>query len=175
MPRTRWPILVGLLLFGGVLLASCGDDDDDDAAATATATEAATETATATDTATEAATATATKAAAEGAAVSVSLSEWAVAVDPASIEAGEVTFTVANAGAVAHEFVIIRSDLAADALPVEGGLVPEADVDFVAEIEEFPASTTERLTVGLSAGDYILLCNVPAHYGLGMTVGFTVN
>ena len=161
MARTRWPLLIALLLLGGALIASCGDDDDDDgdaatAAATATATAMATE-------------------ASEGAEVSVSLSEWAVAPDPSSVAAGEVTFTAANAGSSPHELVIIRSDLAPDALPTEGGMVPEADVDLVAKIEEFPAGTTDRLTIDLTAGSYVLICNVPGHYGLGMRVGFTVS
>ena len=70
---------------------------------------------------------------------------------------------------------MIRSDLAADALPTEGGLVPASDVDLVAEIEEFPASTTQQLTLNLSAGGYVLICNIPGHYDLGMRAGFTVN
>jgi uncharacterized cupredoxin-like copper-binding protein len=158
LTRTRSPILIALLLLGGALLASCGDDDDD--AATATATEA---------------TATATEASADGATVSVSLSEWAVTPDPSSVAAGEITFTVANEGSAPHEFVIIRSDAAADALPTDGGLVPEADVDFVTEIEEFPSNTIERLTIGLTSGNYVLICNIAGHYGLGMRVSFTVN
>ena len=146
MPRTRWPILIALLLLGGALVASCGDDDDDDDAATATATE--TETATATEVA-------------EGASVAVSLSEWAVSA-AASIDAGEITFNVANAGTSPHEFAVIRSDLAADALPTEAAAVAESDVDLVAKIEEFPAGTTERLTLNLSAGSYVLIATSPA-------------
>ncbi len=158
-------VIGSLLVFATLLLVACGDDDDDDDAATTTTTTTATATATT----------TATEAADGGTQLSVSLGEWAVTPEVDAIDAGQVTFTIANEGTQPHDFVIIRSDEAPDALPVEAGAVLEDAVDLVTEIGPFPVGTTERLTVELAAGSYLLICNIAGHYQLGMTTAFTVN
>ena len=48
--------------------------------------------------------------------VEVSLDEWSVTASPSSASSGSVTFTVSNDGDEPHEFLVIRSDLAPDAL-----------------------------------------------------------
>jgi uncharacterized cupredoxin-like copper-binding protein len=59
-------------------------------------------------------------------------------------------------------------------LPVVDAKVDESQVDIVGEIEEFRAGETASGTFDLTAGNYILLCNIPAHFGQGMYLGFTV-
>ena len=162
MSKHRWGRMFTLIAMASMalgLLAACGGDSEaeDDATPDATPEMTATE-------------------AAGGAATVVTseLSEWAITVDPATVPAGEVTFDVTNVGAIPHELVIIRSDVAPDALPVEGGRVPESAVDLIGEVEEFPAGETKSGTFTLEAGSYVLICNIPAHYQQGMTIGFTV-
>ncbi len=106
--------------------------------------------------------------------VSATLSEWTVVVDVATVPAGEVTFNVENAGAIPHELVVVRSDLAEGALPVADGRVVESEIDIAGEVEEFAAGTTESATFTLEAGSYVLICNIPAHYTQGMHTAFTV-
>ena len=48
----------------------------------------------------------------------VTMTEWAIEPEVESAPAGEITFTVANEGAVVHEFVVIRTDLPPGELPV---------------------------------------------------------
>ena len=55
----------------------------------------------------------------EGKAVSVELGEWFVKADRSSDASGAVTFTVSNKGGKDHEFVIIQTNLAPDALVVQ--------------------------------------------------------
>ena len=93
--------------------------------------------------------------------VNVVLKEWAVEPDAVSAPAGEVQFDVSNDGTVPHEMVIIRSDGAPDALPVEGGKVVEDEVDVVGEVAEFPAGASDSGTFNLEPGNYILICNIP--------------
>jgi len=117
--------------------------------------------------------------------VAVTLQEWAVVVDEASVPAGEVTFSVTNDGpADVHEFVILRTDLDPGDLPVdEHGAVTEAGegIEVVDEIEDIAVGDSPELTVTLEAGNYVLLCNVysadenEAHYEMGMRAAFTVN
>ncbi|HJM89600.1 MAG TPA: c-type cytochrome [Dehalococcoidia bacterium] len=97
------------------------------------------------------------------------------AIDGVAIaEAGAVTFRVANDGAIAHEFAVYRSDAAVDALPQAGGMVDESQVDVVGRIDQYAGGETREATFDLSAGNYLLVCNLPAHYQLGMTAAFTV-
>jgi uncharacterized cupredoxin-like copper-binding protein len=165
MPRLRWPAFIVLLMLGAALVAACGDDDDDD-------DDVRTATATATETATAAATATEDDHG--GATVAVALSEWAVAPEVASAGHGETTFTVANEGAAPHELVVVRTDLGAEELPTDAGLVDESAVEVLGRTSQMAAGTTEQLTVDLEDGSYVLVCNIPGHYDLGMRVAFTV-
>ncbi len=58
-----------------------------------------------------------------GQTVFVELDEWDVRPDKTSVSAGNVTFEARNVGTIAHELVVIRTDLAADELVVEGAQV----------------------------------------------------
>lgn len=115
--------------------------------------------------------------------IEVSLAEFRIVTEVSEIEAGEVTLVVSNDGEKPHEFIIIKSDFSAGDLPVVEGKVPEDEVNLIDEIEPFAAGSTERLTVTLSAGKYILICNitefppdqpVESHYQEGMGVTFLV-
>lgn len=121
-----------------------------------------------------------------GATVGVTLQEFSVITDESSASAGEVTFEVENTGPDdVHEFVVIKTDLAPDALPTgEDGSVDEAGegIEVIDEIEDIPVGDTPSLTVDLDAGNYVLICNIveehegeiEAHYTLGMRTAFTV-
>jgi uncharacterized cupredoxin-like copper-binding protein len=116
--------------------------------------------------------------------VNVTLQEFSVIAEPASAPAGEVTFNVENIGPDdVHEFVVIRTDLAPDALPTdETGAVDETGegLEVIDEIEDIPVGDTPSLTVDLEAGNYALICNIydeeeqEAHYAMGMWTAFTV-
>ena len=119
-----------------------------------------------------------------GTEVKLGLKEWSITAEVAQVKPGKVRFVVANDGTKPHELVIIRSDLSPGALPVVEGKVDEEKVDIVDEIEPFAAGTTERKTVELKAGKYLLICNivervpgvpVESHYEKGMRTAFVVN
>jgi len=116
--------------------------------------------------------------------VAVTLQEWAVVPASASAAAGDVTFQVSNTGPEdVHEFVVLKTDLDAGALPTDDtGAVVEAGegIEVIDEIEDIPVGESQDLTVSLEAGKYVLLCNIysaeeqEAHYALGMRTNFTV-
>jgi uncharacterized cupredoxin-like copper-binding protein len=116
--------------------------------------------------------------------VDVTLQEFAVIPGATSAPAGTITFNATNEGPEDdHELVVIRTDLAPDALPtVETGAADEEGegVEAIDEIEEFPPGETQSLTLDLAAGSYVLICNVysedeqESHYHEGMRVAFTV-
>lgn len=121
-----------------------------------------------------------------GGTVEVTLQEFAIAANPTSIGAGEVTFEATNDGpADPHELVVFRTDLAPDALPTgdDGGVDEEGEgVELIDEIEEFPVGETQSMTLDLDAGSYVFICNIveeedgvpESHYQEGMRLAFTV-
>jgi hypothetical protein len=109
-----------------------------------------------------------------GGGIEVVLDEFTIVPGQPSAPAGSVTFDVQNDGAVAHELTVIKSDLAPDALPTAAAKVDEAAVDVAGTTPDVPSEGSEDLTVTLDAGKYVLVCQVPGHYGAGMRAAFTV-
>jgi uncharacterized cupredoxin-like copper-binding protein len=97
-----------------------------------------------------------------------------VTAAPASASAGSVTFNVTNDGAVAHNLTVIKSDLAPAALPTAAAKVDESKAPSVGHTADLASKKTGTLTVTLQAGAYVLVCQVPGHYGAGMHSAFTV-
>ena len=97
--------------------------------------------------------------------VAVTLREWAIAPAQPSVKAGKVYFLVENMGPEhPHELVIVRTNVG----PLD-------------EIEEFAPHSSASLTVDLTPGKYLLICNITEedaaignHYKKGMVAAFTV-
>jgi len=106
--------------------------------------------------------------------VIISLKDFSLTATPGRYAPGAITFGIDNDGPSVHEFVVLRTDDAPDALPVENGLIPEDQIDLVDEVEDIPPGTDTSLDVNLDAGSYVLVCNLPAHYEQGMFAAFTV-
>jgi hypothetical protein len=123
--------------------------------------------------------------------VNVTLQEFSVIPDQDAVDAGEVEFVAENVGPDdPHELVIIKTDLAPDALPTreDGGVDEDGDgIEIIDEIEEFDVGGSESLTLNLDEGNYVLICNlveeeeedgetvIEAHYQFGMRTAFTVD
>jgi uncharacterized cupredoxin-like copper-binding protein len=117
--------------------------------------------------------------AAAGAGISATEVDFGIQLSASSAAAGPITFNIQNTGEQTHEFVVVKTDLAADKLPMDGDS-PEVDEDAssltaVDEVEDIAAGTSGKLDVTLQPGHYVVFCNVPGHYQLGMHTDFTVN
>jgi uncharacterized cupredoxin-like copper-binding protein len=114
--------------------------------------------------------------AAADATISVSLTEFAVAPSASSAGPGVITFNVSNNGAIIHDFHVIQSNLAPDSLPVDPNTaqVDLAQVNEVSATQVIQSGGSDSTAPTLSAGAYVLICNVPGHYGGGMYAGFTI-
>lgn len=113
-----------------------------------------------------------------GGGIGVTLADFTITPEESSAAAGELTFDVSNDAEQIHEFVIFKTDLAADALPTDDeGLVDESGegVELMDEIEDIEAGSTQSLTVTLDAANYVFICNLPGHYAQGMHTSFTVS
>jgi uncharacterized cupredoxin-like copper-binding protein len=96
-------------------------------------------------------------------------------VNQTTTKSGKVSFKITNTGSVVHEFVIVQTDLAADKLPTTpDGDVDEEKLESPGEQGDLDVGKSADLTVDLKPGRYLLICNLPNHYKLGMHTEFTV-
>ncbi len=107
----------------------------------------------------------------------VTLKDFSIHASTPSVKAGPVVFNVYNQGPATHEFVVVRTDLPADRLPIaaDGLSVDEDALARVGEISEVNISTSEPLDIGLSSGHYVFFCNLEGHYLGGMRFAFEVS
>jgi uncharacterized cupredoxin-like copper-binding protein len=110
-------------------------------------------------------------AAAANGVVKARLTDFKINTEAATAKAGKVTFVAGNAGAIKHEFVVLRTSKPAGAL-LQGSRASEAG--HVAEIEDIAPGQSKRLVLNLKPGHYSLVCNLPGHYKAGMFANFTV-
>jgi uncharacterized cupredoxin-like copper-binding protein len=92
---------------------------------------------------------------------------------PTNAKAGVVVFKVKNAGALTHDFVVLKTNLPPSKLPVKGNKAVE--IGRVGKLAAFKPGATKTLTVTLKPGKYVLICNVAGHYKFGMHTGFKVS
>jgi len=136
----------------------------------------------------------AAKAAPSGTVVHVSITDhtavdqpMSFAVDKTSAPAGDVTFVVANDGTIDHELVVLKTDTAFDQIPVNAAGDPPAVVatgankiledNNVGETGEpdVAKGDTRTFTIkNMQPGNYVLVCNLAAHYQMGLRAPFTV-
>jgi uncharacterized cupredoxin-like copper-binding protein len=122
----------------------------------------------------------------EATAVDVSLGDFFVVAEPASVPAGTVTFVATNNTTeccIGHEIVVMRTDLPLEDLPVTGtGAVDEMGegIEVIGATAKLSPGSTKELTVDLEAGRYGLVCNIyveelrESHYQKGMWSEFIV-
>lgn len=96
---------------------------------------------------------------------------------PASVimAAGKHDLLVTNESDGTHELVIVRTNTAANRLPVRGDRVdePEAGVN-KGEVDDLGPGQQRSLSLSLPPGRYVMFCNLPGHYHQGMHAEITV-
>jgi uncharacterized cupredoxin-like copper-binding protein len=152
------------------LVGGCGSSDDNGSSNAATAPAATTPAAT-----TPAATTPAATTTTGAGGVTVTLGEYFIRPSPASVSSGKVRFTATNTGQLAHEMVVIKTNLAPDQLPLSGSEADEEKAGEVpGEIGDVAPGQTKSATIKLVPGKYVFICNFAGHYKAGQRVAFTV-
>jgi uncharacterized cupredoxin-like copper-binding protein len=104
--------------------------------------------------------------------------EWKIALDSYTHAAGSITFDLTNNGTIAHEFLIVRSDKFATQLLADVDAttkrIDEALIDVIDEQPEYEPGVPGSVTVNLTPGHYVVMCNIEAHYRAGMYADFDV-
>ncbi|MPZ48427.1 MAG: hypothetical protein GEU75_03790 [Dehalococcoidia bacterium] len=114
----------------------------------------------------------------------VEVREWSVVPARDEGSSGPFTIELVNQGTRPHQLVIVKSDLPPGLLPTAGARVDETLVIVAGRIEPIAAGARETRTMELTAGKYVLICNVveqPAggpvqgHYQNGMAATFLID
>lgn len=110
-----------------------------------------------------------------GSQVVAELADYKVTVNVPSVKAGKIKIGVRNVAAMEHSFEVLKTDLPHDKLPVDGASAKAKEDGKVGEIPSIPAGKSSAVTLDLTPGNYVFICNVAGHYQLGMHTGFTVD
>jgi uncharacterized cupredoxin-like copper-binding protein len=108
----------------------------------------------------------------EAAKVNVKLIEFKLLPSAKKVAPGKVTFTVSNAGQLAHEFVVLSTRTPAAKLPTSAMAAKETGR--VGEIARLVPGARKTLTLTLRPGHYALICNLPGHYKAGQLADLSV-
>jgi uncharacterized cupredoxin-like copper-binding protein len=86
------------------------------------------------------------------------------------VSSGNVVFHIYNESPSTHEFVLVKTDIAPDNLPVapDGLSINEEHLDDVGEISEVETQTSRTLSLNLAPGQYVFFCNLEGHFLGGM-------
>jgi uncharacterized cupredoxin-like copper-binding protein len=110
--------------------------------------------------------------------VEASLSEFRIGLSQQTVPSGKVTFIVTNKGTMAHQFVILQTDLPDAGLPIDPSTsTVKEDAPGVVLVDQeaaIPAGESAQVSVDLKAGKYVIICNIAGHYTLGMHRALTV-
>lgn len=106
--------------------------------------------------------------------LAVTMKDYKVELSVDTLKAGPVKIGVKNAASMEHSFELLRTDLAFDKLPVDSGAAKAKEDGLVKQVKSLGVGKVSVLTADLAAGNYVVICNVPGHYQLGMRVALTV-
>ena len=111
-----------------------------------------------------------------GPSVGITLKDFSIHTSTPSVKAGRIALNVYNQGPATHEFVVVRTTLPDDGLPIaaDGLSVDEDALTGVGEISEVNIWTSDTLDLRLSPGRYVFFCNLDGHYLGGMHVSLVV-
>lgn len=110
-----------------------------------------------------------------GSQVVAEMADYKITVNVASVKAGSIKIGVRNLGTMEHSFEVIKTDLAPDKLPTDAASAKAKEDGKVGGIASIPAGKSASVTIDLTPGKYVFICNVAGHYQLGMHTGFTVD
>ena len=110
-----------------------------------------------------------------GSQVVVEMTDYKLTVNVPSVKAGTIKIGVRNLANMEHSFEVLKTDLPHDKIPVDGASAKAKEDGKVGAIPSIAAGKSAAVTVDLTPGKYVFICNVAGHYQLGMHIGFTVD
>lgn len=106
--------------------------------------------------------------------VAVELANDRVVLSPATVSAGRVVFDTVNTADDAIHEIEVFAGADGTVLPVAGSVADTTGLTLLDEIEDIVPGGRARLAVDVRPGTYLVVCNLPGHYQLGMWAVLTV-
>jgi uncharacterized cupredoxin-like copper-binding protein len=106
-----------------------------------------------------------------------SLAGMKMTAAPDRVKAGRITIHATNnSRALVHEVIVVRPPASGAPLPYDEkrGEVIESKIEDLGEVSDLAPGKSGSLTVRLTPGRYLLICNQPNHYKAGMRTSLTV-
>jgi uncharacterized cupredoxin-like copper-binding protein len=107
------------------------------------------------------------------------LRDFTITASRTTLPAGSILFRIHNWGPDTHEFVVVRTDLPADRLPLQAdGLTVDEEsprLHPVGADESVEIEDTDSLLLRLPPGHYVVFCNLEGHYLGGMHLALEVD
>jgi uncharacterized cupredoxin-like copper-binding protein len=103
--------------------------------------------------------------------------DFQISVSRTTLVAGHYVFVDTNHGPTAHELVMWKTTDTDTRLPFGKDRINEASPDLESVLDSGTAlrpGEARLLSATLSAGHYLLVCNLPGHFRAGMHVDITV-
>ncbi len=108
--------------------------------------------------------------------VEVELADDHIVLTPDTVTGSRIVFDTTNtAEELVHEIEVFSGGTHGAVLPVSNSVADTAGLTLLDEIEDIVPGATATLTVDLAPGTYLVVCNLPGHYELGMWAYLTVN
>jgi uncharacterized cupredoxin-like copper-binding protein len=110
-----------------------------------------------------------------GSQVVAEMTDYKITVNVPSVKAGKIKIGVRNLANMEHSFEVLKTDLPHDKIPTDLASAKAKEDGKVGQIPSIAAGKSASVTVDLTPGKYVFICNIAGHYQLGMHVGFTVD
>jgi uncharacterized cupredoxin-like copper-binding protein len=159
MRSRTWLLGAGVPVVAGLLFAGCGASKGSDVPTSAATTSQSTT--------------------ASGNTLTVKMADYSFTPSNPTVKAGALTITAPNDGQIQHELVVLKTDQNSASLPQKGAEVDEdgleaKGVENEGEITDVAPGQSKSTDFKLTAGKYVMICNVPGHYAQGMYGTLTV-
>lgn len=100
------------------------------------------------------------------------LTNESITLSQQSISRGPLSIAVRNDGTSVHEIEVFAGS--ETDLPVSNSIADTTGLTLVDEVEDILPGSTLTLDLDLEPGEYVVICNLPGHYEMGMVTKLTV-
>ncbi|HEY3218949.1 MAG TPA: sulfocyanin-like copper-binding protein [Candidatus Limnocylindria bacterium] len=107
--------------------------------------------------------------------ITVTMTDKEIRLSETAVNAGLYTFDVINKGTVVHSLVLMRTDVPHDKMPADPADASKVkETGTIAATGQMAVGASKQMSRQLAAGQYVIVCNEPAHYLVGMHVALVV-
>lgn len=100
--------------------------------------------------------------------VRADMKEYLIGLTAPEVRSGTVTLIARNAGSTAHDIQVLRTDIPPDKLQIDPQTQKAKEDGKIGGLDQIAPGKSQNLRLELPPGSYVVICNVPTHYQLGM-------